>query len=102
MFESCGLGCTHAGPNSAAFRTPFQPGMGLGGLHRAVPTGGSAYGMPLKTRSLPSIRPSTSPAAACTVGLGLIGIAAPWVVFPSAQYKGVVARPPTTAIHMIR
>jgi len=90
MFESCGLGCKHAGPNSVAFSTLFQRGIGLGGLHRAGPTGGNTYGIPLKTCTLPSIRPSILPAGDFTIEVPLAADGNAVVVFPWARHTGDV------------
>src|ERR1700722_3014803 len=68
MPGSPGVGGVQAGPNSIAALTPDQRGRVAGGLQRAAPTGGEAYGMPLKMRIAPSRRPSSAPAVVVTVG----------------------------------
>src|SRR5690242_6367624 len=60
-----------AGPKSVKARTPDHAGAGSGGRQRSGPTGGTAYGMPLNTRTAPSMRPSSTPAGACTIGAGV-------------------------------
>src|SRR5947207_3121712 len=40
--------CAQSAPNLVALRTPFQVGKGCGGRQRYSPTGGAAYGIPLK------------------------------------------------------
>src|SRR6266567_4075047 len=60
-----GKSCEHASPNWSVRRTPSQRRAGRGGVQRSFPTGGSAYGIPLKTviaGSLPVV-PSTKPAS---------------------------------------
>ena len=54
--------CMARGPNLSACRTPCHFLTGCGGFHRKSPTGGSANGIPLKTR-IPSCSavPSTAP-----------------------------------------
>ena len=61
--------CGHTGPSSRAERMPVHGIGGRGGVHRDAPTGGAAYGMPLKaTTSLcdGSRAPSTIPASMVT------------------------------------
>src|ERR1019366_8787597 len=50
---------------SVAFRTPVQAAASCGSFQRNPPTGGAAYGMPLKVRTFPSalITPSKTPLA---------------------------------------
>src|SRR5512135_1355837 len=99
MLAMRGLGCGQAGPNSVAFLTSVQRGSGLGGLQRAAPTGGDAYGMPLKTRTMPSVRPSTGPAGASTVGV-LDGCDETGMADPcSVQETDDKARPTDAAAH---
>src|SRR5690348_3540716 len=56
-------------PNRLASRTPFQPVAATGGFHRKLPTGGSAYGIPLNDRTpCASTRPTSIPCAMVTTG----------------------------------
>src|SRR5579884_1510064 len=43
--------CIQRGPNSVASRTPVQFFTGAGGAQRRLPTGGSANGIPLNSRT---------------------------------------------------
>src|SRR5438046_949396 len=60
--------CAQSAPNLVASRTPFQVGKGCGGRQRYSPTGGAAYGIPLKMETSPSVTPRKIPEAALTVG----------------------------------
>src|SRR5690606_37903294 len=55
------------GPNSLPSRTPSQAATGCGGRHRNAPTGGAAYGLPLKLETSPPVVPPTIPEAVRTV-----------------------------------
>ena len=58
--------CMHRAPNCSAFRTPSQCAAGCGGFQRSSPTGGAAYGIPLKTRTSAVVAPAapeTKPAS---------------------------------------
>src|ERR1035441_9612169 len=57
--------CMQRAPYPVAWRTPVQPAAGCGAFQRNGPTGGAAYGMPLKVRTLPSAltTPSKTPLA---------------------------------------
>src|ERR1017187_9121885 len=46
--------CMQRAPYSVAWRTPVHAAAGCGAFQRSGPTGGAAYGMPLKVRTLPS------------------------------------------------
>src|SRR5438270_4894885 len=72
MFASLAGGWKQPGPKSVASRTPFQRARGTGGFQRSGPTGGCANGMPLNTRTLPSVVPRTAPAGAFTCGAGAV------------------------------
>src|SRR6185436_17289037 len=62
----------HAAPNAFASFTSFQAGIATGGFHRAAPTGGSAYGIPLKIFIFPCASPETAPVGARTTGVSAI------------------------------
>src|ERR1035438_7639946 len=57
--------CMQRAPYPVAWRTPVQAAAGCGAFQRNGPTGGAAYGMPLKVRTLPSAltTPSKTPLA---------------------------------------
>src|ERR1035438_8238442 len=57
--------CMQRAPYPVAWRTPVQAAAGCGAFQRNGPTGGAAYGMPLKVRTLPSAltTPSRTPLA---------------------------------------
>src|SRR6185312_3241340 len=59
--------CIGRSPKAVASRTPAHGLTGCGSLHRSSPTGGAAYGIPLKTRTpLLSRAPRTTPLAVLT------------------------------------
>ena len=88
MLSGLPFGWMQAAPNSVAARTPFHFCAGNGGFQRSAPTGGVAYGIPLKTCTLPEATPCSLPAGALLllvmnlVGLGLgptyLGAASDW------------------------
>src|SRR5512141_2964194 len=61
-------GCMQALPKSVARLTPAQRGISAGAFQRKGPMGGKAYGIPLKTLTVPSPSPSSVPAGASTTG----------------------------------
>src|SRR5678815_1798106 len=60
--------CGHCAPKLLASRSPCHAGKGWGGRQRLSPTGGAAYGIPLKIEMSPSVTPRTIPEAVRTVG----------------------------------
>src|SRR5262245_33539386 len=73
-------GCMHAGANRSAARTPVHGGADSGAFQRSGPTGGAAYGIPLKTRTAAS-RPAT-PASWPPETVTVVGAAA-WSTRPA-------------------
>src|SRR5262249_44774235 len=61
--------CTQLSENFSALRTPSHFAGGCGGRQRSSPTGGAAYGMPLKTRTPGTelATPSSNPPSTRTV-----------------------------------
>src|SRR5215831_16544829 len=57
------------GPKSRASRTPRHGAMSCGGRRRLGPTGGAAYGTPLKKFTPSALAPRTAPARVLTTGL---------------------------------
>src|SRR5437660_9833495 len=55
-------------PKRVASRTPCHETGGCGGRQRSGPTGGAAYGIPLKVRISPFV-PATAPAVVATIGV---------------------------------
>src|SRR6185295_2629919 len=61
--------CGHCAPKLLASRSPCHAGKGWGGRQRWSPTGGAAYGIPLKLETSPSVTPRTIPDVVRTVGV---------------------------------
>lgn len=76
--------CGAVGPNEVAGRTPSQGAAGAGGANRRSPTGGAAYGMPLKTSTPSRSVPST----------------APWVVRTIVAIRSTVDHDPGASHHL--
>src|SRR4029079_10983472 len=61
--------CGHCAPKLLASRSPCHAGTGWSGRQRLSPTGGAAYGIPLKLEISLSVTPRTIPEAIRTVGV---------------------------------
>src|SRR5262245_22050715 len=68
--------CIHWRPNSVASRTPSHEAAGCGSFQRRSPTGGAAYGIPLKLRIRPSAlaMPRTVPVAVLTCAFETLAV----------------------------
>ena len=64
-----GAGCRQAGPNALAARSVRHGATGCGARQRSAPTGGAAYGMPLKATTLAARSPRTGPLSSCATSL---------------------------------
>ena len=60
--------CGQSAQNLFASRTPCHAFAGCGGRQRYSPTGGAAYGIPLKLETFPTVTPRNDPELVCTRG----------------------------------
>src|SRR5262249_3888286 len=83
---SIGSACGHDAPNVVAARSAVHLSTGWGARQRRSPTGGLAYGMPLKVTMPLSATPTTGPASVTTRAAS-----APWRVVTATQHAAVRA-----------
>jgi len=80
-----GCPCGQLRPSRSALSTPLQGAAGCGGFQRSAPTGGAAYGTPVKSSTPAVSTPSSAPVSIVTRGGAVAGRAATSIAPASSE-----------------